>query len=190
MLAGIEGESTSIRKIVEQPEEREDGPTSVNLEDKQISIGELSTAVPQEDEKLQEQVQEQQEELKASKRKQKRRGVTSYLSSISKQIDKQGNQINKLTMMIRSVQQGKQIQTKSTKAIGISQSYLQSTKQILSQVYQLQKQVSRIQIDIQKLRTISGVGTKTTSRANVKSKSKKSKLREYKSTSQKKKKKK
>jgi len=80
-------------------------------------------------------------------------------------------------MMIRSVQQGRQKQTKSIKGVGASQSYLQSTKQILSQVNnQLPKQVSRIQIDIQKLRTTSGVATKTISRANIKHESKKSRL--------------
>jgi hypothetical protein len=87
VLEEIDDELTSIRKMVEQPGEREDGPTSVNVEDKEISIGEVPIAVPQE-EKLQEQVQVQREKPKISKRKQKRRRVTSYLSNISKQVEK------------------------------------------------------------------------------------------------------
>jgi chromosome segregation ATPase len=167
----------STGEMVEQPGEREDGPTSIDVADKEISIGEVPVAVSQE-EKLQEQVQVQQE-LKISKRKQKRR-ITSYLSNISKQIEKNGNQINKITMVIQSIQ--KQKQTKSTKGAGVSQSPLQSIKQIQSQVSQLQKQVTRIQKDIQRIRTTSGTGTSTkakfrklaSSSANVKPRSKKS----------------
>jgi chromosome segregation ATPase len=167
----------STGEMVEQPGEREDGPTSIDVADKEISIGEVPVAVSQE-EKLQEQVQVQQE-LKISKRKQKRR-ITSYLSNISKQIEKNGNQINKITMMVQSIQ--KQKQTKSTKGAGVSQSPLQSIKQIQSQVSQLQKQVTRIQKDIQRIRTTSGTGTSTkakfrklaSSSANVKPRSKKS----------------
>jgi prefoldin subunit 5 len=167
----------STGEMVEQPGEREDGPTSIDVADKEISIGEVPVAVSQE-EKLQEQVQVQQE-LKIGKRKQKRR-ITSYLSNISKQIEKNGNQINKITMVIQSIQ--KQKQTKSTKGPGVSQSPLQSIKQIQSQVSQLQKQVTRIQKDIQRIRTTSGTGTSTkakfrklaSSSANVKPRSKKS----------------
>jgi hypothetical protein len=167
----------STGEMVEQPGEREDGPTSIDVADKEISIGEVPVAVSQE-EKLQEQVQVQQE-LKISKRKQKRR-ITSYLSNISKQVEKNGNQINKITMMVQSIQ--KQKQTKSTKGAGVSQSPLQSIKQIQSQVSQLQKQVTRIQKDIQRIRTTSGTGTSTkakfrklaSSSANVKPRSKKS----------------
>ena len=126
------------------------------------------------------QVERAQEESKISKNKQKRR-ITSYLSNISKQIEKQGNQINKVTMMIQSIQ--KQKQTNSTKGAGVSQSPSQSVKQIQSQINQLQKQVARIQNDIQKIRTTSGPSPTTrakskklaSSRANIKSRSKKSK---------------
>jgi hypothetical protein len=160
-----------------QPEEREEGATSIDVADKQISIEEVPVAVPQE-EKLPEQVQVQQEP-KISKRKQKRR-ITSYLSNISKQVEKNGNQINKITMIVQSIQ--KQKQTKSTKGPGVSRSPLQSIKQIQSQVSQLQKQVTRIQKDIQRIRTTSGTGTSTkakfkklaSSSANVKPRSKKS----------------
>ena len=106
--------------------------------------------------------------------------MTSYLSNISKQVEKQGNQINKVTMMIQSIQ--KQKQTNSTKGAGVTQP-LQSVKQIQSQINQLQKQVARIQNDIQKIRTTSRPSPTTrakskklaSSRANIKSKSKKSK---------------
>jgi chromosome segregation ATPase len=169
----------STGEMVEQPGEREDGPTSIDVTDKEISIGEVPVAVSQE-EKLQEQVQVQQE-LKISKRKQKRR-ITSYLSNISKQIEKNGNQINKITMVIQSIQ--KQRQTKSTKGAGVSQSPSQSIKQVQSQVSQLQKQVARIQNDIQRIRITSGSRTTTrakfkkliSSSANIKPRSKESKL--------------
>jgi chromosome segregation ATPase len=168
----------STGEMVEQPGEREEGPTSIDVADKEISIGEVPVAVSQE-EKLQEQVQVQQE-LKISKRKQKRR-ITSYLSNISKQIEKNGNQINKITMVIQSIQ--KQRQTKSTKGAGVSQSPSQSIKQVQSQVSQLQKQVARIQNDIQRIRITSGSRTTTrakfkkliSSSANVRPRSKKSK---------------
>jgi hypothetical protein len=170
----------STGEMVQQPGEREDGPTSIDVADKEISIGEVPVAVSQE-EKLQEQVQVQQE-LKISKRKQKRR-ITSYLSNISKQIEKNGNQINKITMVIQSIQKQKQKQTMSTKGAGVSQSPLQSIKQVQSQVSQLQKQVTRIQNDIQRIRITSGSRTTTrakykkliSSSANVRPRSKKSK---------------
>jgi len=169
---------TSTAEMVEQPGEREDGLTSIDVADKQISIGGVPVAVSQE-EKLQEQVQVQQE-LKISKRKQKRR-ITSYLSNISKQIEKNGNQINKITTMVQSIQ--KQKQTKSTKGARVSQSPLQLISQVQSQVSQLQKQVARIQNDIQRIRIISGSRTTTrtkfkkliSSSANIKPRSKKSK---------------
>jgi citrate synthase len=158
-----------------QPEEWEEGATSIDAADKQISIEEVPVAVPQE-ERPQEQ---EQQEPKISRRKQKRR-ITSYLSNISKQVEKNGNQINKITMMVQSIQ--KQKRTKSTKGPGVSQSPLQSIKQIQSQVSQLHKQVTRIQKDIQRIRTTSGTGTSTkakfkklaSSSANVKPRSKKS----------------
>ena len=50
-------------------------------------------------------------------------------------------------MMIQSIQ--KQKQANSTKGAGVSQSPSQSVKQIQSQINQLQKQVARIQNDIQ-----------------------------------------
>jgi hypothetical protein len=167
----------STGEMVEQPEEREEGATSIDVADKQISIEEVPVAVPQE-EKLPEQVQVQQEP-KISKRKQKRR-ITFYLSNISKQVEKNGNQINKITMMVQSIQ--KQKQTKSTKGTGVSQSSSQSIAQIQSQLSQLQKQVTRIQKDIQRIRTTSGTGTSTkakfkklaSSSVNVKPRSKKS----------------
>jgi hypothetical protein len=170
----------STGEIVDQPGEREDGPTSIDVADRQILIGEVPVAVLQE-EKLQGQVEVKQEP-KISKRKQKRR-IPSYLSNISKQIEKNGNQINKITMVIQSIQKQKQRQTKSTKGAGVSQSPLQSIKQVQSQVSQLQKQVARIQNDIQRIRITSGSRTTTrakfkkliSSSANVRPRSKKSK---------------
>jgi DNA anti-recombination protein RmuC len=73
------------------------------------------------------------------------------LSHISKQIEKNGNQIHRITTLIESLQ--KQRQTIFTAGRGLGQSQSQSIKQIESQLSQLQKQVSRVQKDIQKLRT-------------------------------------
>ena len=169
-------------------EEREIGPTSIDVTDEAPDVtDEQPSAVEIPPEEQQEEVQEQnkqvgraQVESKISKNKQKRR-ITSYLSNISKQVEKQGNQINKVTMMIQSIQ--KQKQANSTKGAGVTQPLSQSIKQIQSQINQLQKQVARIQNDIQKIRTTSGPSTATrakskklaSSRANIKSRSKKSK---------------
>ena len=136
------------------------GPTSLDVTDEQISIGEVSLSELQE-EKVQEQnkeVEQAQEEARISKRKQKRR-ITSYLSNISKQVERQGHQINKLTMTIQSLQK----QTKLTTGPGVVQSQFQSTKQIRSQLSLLQKQVARIQNDIQRIRSASMTRTKSKS---------------------------
>ena len=133
------------------------GPTSLDVTDEQISIGEVPLSELQE-EKVQEQnkeVEQAQEEARISKRKQKRR-ITSYLSNISKQVERQGHQINKLTMTIQSLQK----QTKLTTGTGVVQSQFQSTKQIRSQLSLLQKQVARIQNDIQRIRSASMTRTK------------------------------
>ena len=108
-------------------EEREVGPTSIDVTDDQISIGPTSIdvtdeqasiletpPVEQQEEKVQEQnkqIEQAQEESKISERKKKRR-ITSYLSNISRQVEKQGNQFNKMALMILSL--SKQKQTKPT----------------------------------------------------------------------------
>lgn len=142
-------------------EETAVGPTSLDVTDEQISIGEVPLSELQE-EKVQEQnkeVEQAQEEARISKRKQKRR-ITSYLSNISKQVERQGHQINKLTMTIQSLQK----QTKSTTGTGVVQSQFQSTKQISSQLRLLQKQVAGIQNDIQRIRSAAMTRTKSKSR--------------------------
>ena len=146
-------------------EEREGAPTSIDATDNPNSI-EVSDAEPQE-ERVQEQnreIEQVQAEPRISKGKQKRR-ITSYLSNISKQVEKQGNQINKLTMLIQSFQK----QTKPISA-GIGQPQFQSIKQIISQISQLQKQVTQVQKEMQKLRTA------PIARARSKSKSRSKKL--------------
>ena len=160
-------------------EERGVGPT---LLDEQTPIREVPLAELQEGE-VQEQdkeIEQVQEESRISKGKQKRR-ITSYLSNISKRVEKNGNQLTKMTIMIQSLQ--KQKQFKPTVDARAGQSQLQSVKQIKSQISHLQKQVMRIQNDIQKIRTTSGPSTTTrakskklaSSRANIKPRSKKSK---------------
>jgi small-conductance mechanosensitive channel len=159
-------------------EEREEGLTSVDVTDKEISIGEVPTAVPQEEipqEEKPQEMEQAQEEPRVSKKKQKRRRTTSYLLDISKQVEKNGNQINKITMMTQSLL--KQGQAKSTSGAGVVQSQFQSIKQIRSQISQLQKQVALIQKNIQRIRTAPGTKARTRKRpfAITMPKSKKSK---------------
>jgi hypothetical protein len=167
----------STVKIEGQSGEREEGTTSTDVTDKQILIGEEPAIVSQE--KLQEQdrgIEQVQEKPIISKGKPKRRRITSYLSNISKQIEKHGNQINKMTMMVQSLL--KQGQAKSTSGAGVLQSQFQSIKQLQSQLSQLQKQVALIQKDIQRIRTAPGAKARTGKRPfaiTIMPKSKKSK---------------
>jgi type I site-specific restriction-modification system R (restriction) subunit len=173
--------SIVIEEMDKPLEESEVGPTtSIDVTDEQLSTVEAPPA-EHEVQEQNKQIERAQEESKISKSKQKRR-ITSYLSNISKQVEKQENQINKVTMMIQSLQMQKQ--TKSTTGTGESQ--FQSVKQIKSQVSLLQKQMARIQNDIQRIRAASIARTKTRPRtkfrkssssvtASVKPKIKKSK---------------
>ncbi len=188
-----EGEEGSIitEEIADKPlEEREVGPTSIDVTDERISTIGAPPPAEQQEEEVQEQnkqIERAQEESKTSKIKQKRR-ITSYLSNISKQVEKQGNQINKMTLIIQSFHKEKQNRT--TTGSGIGQSQAQFVKQIQSQISQLQKQVIQIQNDIRRIRTSSVTGTgafkKRSSSTNVKPRSKKTKsLRKIQSGKQK-----
>ena len=162
-------------------EEREEEPTSPSLTENQIFVEETPAIAPQK-ENLQEQNKitgESQEKSRISKKRQKRRRAITYLSHISEQVEKNGNQIDRMTTLIESLQ--KQRQTIFTAGRGLGQSQSQSIKQIKSQLSQLQKQVSRVQKDLQKLRTAaaakSGFGklNSTTATITVKPKSRTSK---------------
>lgn len=159
-------------------EEREIGPTSIDVTDESVSIGPTSidvtdvqppaTEIPsaeQQEEKVQEQnrqIEKALDESKTNKRKQKRR-VTSYLSSISKQLEKQGNQINKIALMIQSLQ--RQMRNKPTTGVKGGQSQqLQPVKKVQSQISQLQKQVALIQKDIHRIRTAPSMKARTRKR--------------------------
>ena len=168
-------------------EESEIGPTSIDVTDERISIGPTSLDVrdqlnlPEEEiPSIEPQQEEPQVPLgpRTSRGKQKRRRITSYLSQILKQVEKQGNQINKLTIVVQSLQRQKQ--PKSIPAVRVDGSQIQSVKQIKTQMGQLQKQVARIQKDIQKIRTVSNtrsrIGTKSKSKSTGKARSKKGKL--------------
>jgi hypothetical protein len=171
-------------------EEREVGPTSIDVTDERISTIGAPPPAEQQEEEVQEQnkqIEQAQEESKTSKIKQKRR-ITSYLSNISKQVEKQGNQINKMTLIIQSLQKEKPNRTRI--GSGVGQSKAQFVKQIQSQISQLQKQVIQIQNDIRRIRTSSVTGTgafkKRSSSINVKPRSKKTKtLRKIQSGKQK-----
>ena len=195
-----EGEERSIMNYevdeTNKPlEESEIGPTSIDVTDERISIGPTSLDVkdqlnlPEEEipsiEPQQEEPQEENRRIeqvplgpRTSRGKQKRRRITSYLSQILKQVEKQGNQINKLTIVVQSLQRQKQ--PKSIPAVRVDGSQIQSVKQIKTQMGQLQKQVARIQKDIQKIRTVSNtrsrISTKSKSKSTVKARSKKGKL--------------
>ena len=163
-------------------EEREDEPTSPSLTENQIFVEETPAIAPQE-ENLQVQnkiIVESQEKSRISKKRQKRRRAITYLSHISKQVEKNGNQIDRITTLIESLQ--KQRQTIFTAGRGLGQSQSQSIKQIKSQLSQLQKQVSRVQKDLQKLRTAAAaksgfrkLNSTTTTTTTVKPKSRMSK---------------
>lgn len=174
MLEEIEEGFISTDDIADHLRERE-GPTSKDVTDRQISIEEVPIAEPP-DEKLREQIRE----TKVSKKKQKKRTI-SYLADITKQVEKDGFQINRVMMLIQSLQKQKQGQKQSKSAMGAGISHSQSKflKQIQSQVTLLQKQVARIQKDVQRIRAAPAAKTKANRKprieANVKSKSKKSK---------------
>lgn len=161
-------------------EEREEEPTSPSLTENQF-VEETPAIAPQE-ENLQVQnkiIVESQEKSRISKKRQKRRRAITYLSHISKQVEKNGNQIDRITTLIESLQ--KQRQTIFTAGRGLGQSQSQSIKQIKSQLSQLQKQVSRVQKDLQKLRTAAAAKSgfrklnSTTATTTVKPKSRTSK---------------
>ena len=151
MLGEEEGVSIMTVGIDRPLEEIDVGPTSIDVTDDRVSIGPTSIDVTdeqasiletppaeQQKEKVQEQnkqIEQAQEESKISKRKQKRR-ITSYLSNIAMQVEKQGNQINKLKLLIQSLQK----QTKPTVNIAMDQSQLQSIKQIKSQRLSLDRE--------------------------------------------------
>jgi hypothetical protein len=104
------------------------------------------------EEKLQEQNREieQAQEESSFRKKTQRRRTTTYLSQILKQAEKTGGEINKIRTSIESLQKQQRLT-----AVGQSQ----SIKQILSRFSQLQKQITRIQKDIQRIKT--GPATKT-----------------------------
>ncbi|MGH9976589.1 MAG: hypothetical protein ACRD8Z_12250 [Nitrososphaeraceae archaeon] len=152
--------------------------------DNQNLIGEVSYTEPREVLEQNRTIENVHDESRINKRKQKRR-ITSYLSNISKQVEKHGNQINKISLMIQSLQ--KQGRTKPAVRVEMDQMQIKSIKETKSQISQLQKQVARIHNDIQRLRTasITRTGTRTRTKfrkqapstiAAVKSRAKRSRL--------------
>ena len=166
MLEEVEEGSIMTEEIERPLEESEVGPTSIDVTDEQDFTVETPPAEQQEEEvqELNKQIEQAQEESKVSKRKQKRR-ITSYLSSISKQVEKQGNQINKTILMIQSLQ--KQKQTKPTVNARIDRSQSEFIKQIKYQINQLHRQIAQIQNDVLRIRTVSITGKRQGSRTKV-----------------------
>ena len=141
-------------------EEREEEPISSATAEDRIFEETTPAIISQEQELQEEELQEQnmeneasQEKTRIRKKRQKRRRAITYLTQISKQVERNGNQIDRITTFIHSLQ--KQRQSIISAGVGIRQSQSQSIKQIKSQLGQLQKQVSLIQKDIQKLRASS-----------------------------------
>lgn len=146
-------------------EEREEESTLPAVAEDQILVEETPAIIPQEqnlqEENLQEEdkeTEESQEKTRIIKRRQKRRRAITYLSHISKQVAKNGNQIDRITTFIQSLQ--KQRQSTIAEGLGLRQSQSQLIKEIKSQLGHLQKQVSLVQKDIQKLRTASARKTR------------------------------
>jgi hypothetical protein len=141
-------------------EEREEESTSPAVTEDQIFVEETPATVSQEQNFQEENLQEQNKKIEESHgknrtnaKKQKRRRTITFLSQISKQVEKNGNQIGRITTIIQSLH--KRRQTTIAPRLGLGQSQLQAIKQVKSQLGQLQKQVSLLQKDIQKLRTAS-----------------------------------
>jgi len=142
-------------------EEMEEEPISSATAEDRIFVEETTPAIISQEQELQEEeLQEQnmeneasQEKTRIRKKRQKRRRAITYLTQISKQVERNGNQIDRITTFIQSLL--KQRQSIISAGVGIRQSQSQSIKQIKSQLGQLQKQVSLIQKDIQKLRASS-----------------------------------
>jgi hypothetical protein len=86
-------EGTIVTEQMDKPlEESEVGPTSIDVTDEHPSTVEIP---PEEHEEVQgqkKQIEQSQEESKISKNKQKRR-MTSYLTNISKQVEKHGRNL-------------------------------------------------------------------------------------------------
>jgi hypothetical protein len=125
---------------------------------------EISPIEQEEKEKVQEQnkqIEHAQEEYKVNKMKQKKR-ITSYLSNVSKQVEKQGNQINKITLMIQSLQE-----TKPTVNARIDRSQSEFIKQIKYQINHLHRQIAQIENDVLRIRTVSITGKRQGSRTKV-----------------------
>jgi hypothetical protein len=125
--------------------------------EKMIPLEESPAAVREE--KSQEQkreIEQAREEPSFRKKKQRRKQTTTYLSQILKQAEKNGGEINKIRTSLESLQKQHRLG-----AVGQSQ----SIKQILSQFGQLQKRVTRIQKDIQRIRT--GPATKIRKRESA-----------------------
>ena len=168
-------------------EDKEDEPTSSVVAENPIFVEQTPAIIPQEqnlqEENLQEQnkeVEESQEKSGISKKRQKRRRAITYLSHISKQVEKNGNQIDRITTLIQSLQKHRQASIAT--GLGLGQSQSQSIKQIQSQVSQLRKQVTRIQKDIQRIGTVPRTKAKirkasSATAANIEPRSKISKAR-------------
>jgi ABC-type phosphate transport system auxiliary subunit len=145
-------------------EDREGGSTSSAVAEDQIFVEEAPAIIQQEqnlgEEYLQEKNLEPEERSPISKKRQKRRRAITYVSNISKQLEKNRNQIDRITTLIHSLQKARLGLRQSQSQ---SQSQSRSIKQIKSQLSQLLKQVSRVQKDVQKLRTASARNRKLSS---------------------------
>ncbi|MGC1133035.1 MAG: hypothetical protein WA941_09440 [Nitrososphaeraceae archaeon] len=185
-----EERSISTREMDEQPERMEEGeeePTSAgSLTEMETPQEEIPVAVSEvEQARIRKGETEQiHKETKADKSKRKRKQTLTYLSSISKQVERNGTQIHRIAKLIQSLhKQGQQTGVAAAARVRLGHLQSQSIRQVKSQLNQLERQVSRIDTDIQKIRrtaaaTKSGLRkqiSSTTGRTSIKPKSKKSK---------------
>ena len=111
-------------------EEREEESTSPAVAEDQILVEETPAIIPQEqnlqEENLQEQnmeIEESQVKARIGKKRQKRRRAITYLLHISKQVEKNGNQIDRISTFIQSLQKQRRFTIASrtrTKTVSIT----------------------------------------------------------------------
>jgi hypothetical protein len=114
-------------------EEREEELTSPAVTEDQIFVEETPATVLQEQNFQEENLQEQNKKIEAlqgknriNMKRQKRRRTITYLSQISKQVEKNGNQIGRITTIIQSLH--KRRQSTIAPRLGLGQSVTVNTK--------------------------------------------------------------
>jgi hypothetical protein len=182
--------SISTREMDEQPERMEEGeeePTSAgSLTEMETPQVEIPIAVSEGEQARMRKGETEQihEEAKVDKSKRKRKRTLTYLSNISKQVERNGTQIHRIVKLIQSLhKQEQQIGVAGAARVRLGHLQSQLIRQVKFQLNQLERQVSRIETDIQMIRRTAAASksglrkqiSSTTGRTSIKPKSKKSK---------------